>query len=172
MTNDLTWISMKPEDLPLKKTWIKKMTDLPHDKILILIERESKGGSTKESTCPMSEGLEKMMLLPTHRICFIGQCADGHITATFRWISKQNLDQVTGLKHPDTGTMPDLEWVSQLPCFPKWLAINEIPQELDQATKDLWCKDRGLDPKIKRYDCPVSKDGSEVNKDPDLWIIA
>ena len=163
---------MSVEDLPLKKQWIKKMTDLPDDKILILIERDPMGGDTKESTCPMSEGLEKMMPLKTHRACFIGQCPDGHITATFRWISKQNLSQVTSLKHPETGAQPDLEWVAQLPCFPKWLAINEIPQELDDASKDLWCKDRGLDPKISKYDCPVSEDGSEIKSDPDLWIIA
>ena len=168
MKNNHAWMAIDIKDMPLKKSVINGYLKLKD--MLIISEKICKGGETFETSCDWvqghKDGFRDMIPIPTFRSIFIGQCPDGYITATFRYISKMGLKEIVeeGKKYK---TKVKIEYVDTLPCFPKYLAISEIDgQYSGEVIKQLHIE-KGLDPNVMKYDDPLKNEPS----DPRHYII-
>ena len=126
-----SWFAIDVSKLPLHTRWVEKLTKLGKG-AFILMERKTEGGETHNTNCCVTQGqqsgLMNLIPLPTHRAMFVGQAdpKTDTVSVTFRYISNSGLMDLTSGEN----TPIEFEWVDKLPCFPRALAIQEIPEQL------------------------------------------
>ncbi|MBL4896345.1 MAG: hypothetical protein JKY75_05680 [Erythrobacter sp.] len=147
---------------PLSDEWIAKIKSGN----LIIVERRTMGGETYETNCGITQvggsGLYNMIPMPTHRtmLCASEQSVmrtggdhDG-VLVCFRYLSKEGIEYIMNdpmIKAKKNSLDLDLEWVDQLPVFPKCLAMTECNGDLPKDAVEQMMINRGLDPNVKRY---------------------